>query len=372
MDIWSIIIIIFVAQGVFTLSLLLLSPQRKAVIANRYLAILIVFVIWVLLEFLAIRNAFKVPVNIFYGTRYGSWLLVGPLLYYFYKSLTIEEWRFKRSAFLHLIPFIAFVCIIPLLSAQELSQRQIHYGMLAVFDYRPKTVTAFEYVYSTIFYIQFVHLAIYLIINYKIITSYTKKLKDEYSNLHRIIWLKAFTIILMVVLFLASLYLYILFQTDVYSRNLDYIYVVPMGLFMYSIGYYLSGVHWRKIEQPNQKYQASSLKDDVKSDLQKRLEQVMGIEKLYLQNELRIKGLAAKLDLSSHHVSQLINEQYGCSFFDFVNKYRIQEAKSLIQSSPEKNLLQIAFDAGFNNKTSFINAFKKFESQTPSAFKKTL
>jgi YesN/AraC family two-component response regulator len=145
-----------------------------------------------------------------------------------------------------------------------------------------------------------------------------------------------------------------------------------MGIFMYSIAYYLSGVHWRKVAQPAPKYQASNLKDAVKPDMQQRLEQLMEVEKLYLHNELRIKDLASKLDLSSHHVSQLINEQYGCSFFDFVNKYRIQEAKKLIQSSPDKNLLQIAFDAGFNNKTSFVNAFKKFESQTPSAFKKAL
>lgn len=372
MDIWSIIIIIFVAQGIFTLSLLLFSKSRKAIISNRYLSILILFIIWVLIEFLAIRNTFKVPINVFYGTRYGSWFIMGPLLYYFYKSLTEEGWRIKWKSLLHLLPFVLFVFIVPFLSGEDLSYRQIHYGMLAVFDYRPKTVTPFEYVYSTVFYMQFIHLAIYLIINYRIITSYTKNLKNEYSNIRQTIWLKAFILILMIVLLLASAYLYILFQTDIYSRNLDYIYVVPMGLFMYSIGYYLSGIHWRKVEEPNQKYQASSLKDEVKTDMQKRLEHLMNVEKLYLQNDLRVKDLASKLKSSNHHVSQLINEQYGCSFFDFINKYRIQEAKEQIQTFPEKNLLQISFDSGFNNKTSFINAFKKFESQTPSAFKKSI
>ncbi|WP_394749254.1 helix-turn-helix domain-containing protein [Spongiimicrobium salis] len=372
MDVWSIVILIFVAQGLFTLSVLLFSKQRKGVRANVYLGVLMAFMVWILLEFLSIRTRFSIPLNSFYGTRYGSWLLAGPLVYYFYSALTKTDWKFGIRAALHLLPFIVFVLAIPLLNDSLLSTRQVHYGMLAVFDHRPKTTTFFEYLYSTVFYLQFLHLGAYLLYNFKMITSYNRKLKNQYSNINEVVWLHLFNALLIITLVFASLYLYILFKSDFYSRSLDYIYAVPMGFFIYSIGYYLSGLHWRKVPSSNQKYQASNLKEEEKAKILKDLTLLMDKEKMYLLNDLRIKDLATKLGVSAHHVSQVINEHYHCSFFDFINKHRVKEAQYLMRSFPEKNLLQISFDAGFNNKTSFVNAFKKFTSKTPSAYRKGL
>ena len=92
-------------------------------------------------------------------------------------------------------------------------------------------------------------------------------------------------------------------------------------------------------------------------------------EKVYLDSKIRLKDLAEMMSVSTHHLSQFLNQNMKLSFFDFINKHRVNEAKNLIRNHPEMTLLQIAYDAGFNNKTSFVNAFKKFEKQTPSAFK---
>jgi AraC-like DNA-binding protein len=243
--------------------------------------------------------------------------------------------------------------------------------MLAVFDYRPKTVTPFEYLYSTIFYLQFVHLAIYLILNSIIIQRYKTALKNEYSSITNLRWISIFNGLIVVILIFASAYLYILFQSDLYTRTLDYIYVVPIGLFVYAVSYKLSSQQWLPVTK-NERYQSSSLKETEKSNYITQLEKLMSDEKPFLQNDLRLHHLAELLQVKSHHLSQLINQHYQCSFFDFVNQYRVEAAKKLIQQSPKATLLEIAFDAGFNNKTSFVNAFKKFTGQTPSSFRKQL
>lgn len=371
LDIWSILILFFVAQGIFTLSILILDKNRWRVISNVYLSIIILLVIWVLLEFLAIRNTWKINIDIFYGTRYGSWLIFGPLIYYYYKSITDKNWKLTLVNFLHLLPFLTICVVIPLISSKSLSPRQIDYGMLSVFDYRPKTVTLFEYFYSAIFFLQFIHFGLYLLFNFRIIKNYTAGLKKEYSTISNVIWLRILNVLLVITLFLSSIYLYILFNTDFYNRSLDYIYIIPMGLFIYSVGYKISGIKWGTINEKPKKYTTSSLTLDIKIELREQLELLMKNDELFLINELRIKNVADKLNVNTHHLSQLINEHYKCSFFEYINQYRIKKAKENIMLFPEKNLLKIAFESGFNNKTSFVNSFKKFAGTTPSQFRKS-
>jgi AraC-like DNA-binding protein len=104
----------------------------------------------------------------------------------------------------------------------------------------------------------------------------------------------------------------------------------------------------------------------------RRLLRLMEAEKLYLEPELTLPELAAKLSVSPHHLSQVINRETNKSFFDFVNEYRVQEAKRLLGSPKHSHLsiLGIALDAGFNSKSAFYTAFGKHIGMTPSEFKK--
>ncbi|MEM9075995.1 MAG: helix-turn-helix domain-containing protein [Bacteroidota bacterium] len=371
-DIWSYAIILLLAQGVFVLSLLCLLPKRRQKLENRYLFAIILVFLWFLLEFYSIRNRILIPANSFYGTRYGSWMVLGPLTYFFFYSATSKKWQFGLKNIIHFLPFLIFVFIIPSISSSSLSHRQIHYGMLAVFDFRPKTVTPFEYVYSTVFYLQFLHLAGYLIYNQIMLGRYVKNLRKEFTALNGTRWLFVFNGLLLLILILASAYLYLLFASNIYSRNLDYIYVLPLGFFIYAIGYKISGVDWLRPDRTAPSYKHSTLKEEDKLVIQKQLEKLMVTEKPYLNNELRLNQLAELLSISTHHLSQFLNEHYRTSFFDFINKHRVQEAKQLIANKPKFTLLQIGYEAGFNNKTSFINAFKRFEGQTPSSYRKRI
>ncbi|MEK6151769.1 helix-turn-helix domain-containing protein [Flavobacteriaceae bacterium 3-367] len=369
LDIWSIGIIIIIFQGIFLLSILLVSAEKRRKRGNIFLFALILAFLWFLSEFLAIRTKYDIGFDLFYGTRYGSWFLLGPLTLFFFRSVTTTQRKFSKKDALHFFPFLVFVLIVPLLSSDTLSSRQIHYGMLAVFDHRKKVVTPFEYLYSVLFVLQFVHLGGYLVYNQIRISSYSEGLKREYSNINQVIWLKILNLLLMATLMLASVYLYVLFASDFYRRFLDYIYVLPMGFFIYSVGYRMAGIHWPVPTQKEAKYVNSSLTEDEKADYAERIKRLMQQDKPYLKNDLRLKELATLLQMSTHHLSQTINETYDCSFFDLINRYRVQEAKEIIRSQPRLTMLQVTFDAGFNNKTSFVNAFKKFEKMTPSQFR---
>ncbi len=103
-----------------------------------------------------------------------------------------------------------------------------------------------------------------------------------------------------------------------------------------------------------------------------RLENMMLQEKPYLQPELTLFDLAAKLNISAHQLSFLINQVFGQNFNSFINQHRVEEAKRLLidDKLSHLNLLGIGFEAGFNSKTAFNTTFKKMTGLTPSAYKK--
>ena len=370
-DIWSIAILIILFQGVFLLSVLLFSPTKRTKKSNLYLFGVILVLIWYLTEFLMVRQTFDIGLAIFYGTRYGSWFLLGPLTFFYFKSITDIHWKFEGKTLLHFLPFVIFVMIIPLISEDIINKRQVDYGMLSVFDHRKKIISPIQYVYSVVFIGQFIHLGIYLFKNLSVIKNYERGLKSEYAAIdHTIRWAKVFNVVLLSILLFSILFLYMLLVTDIYRRYLDYFYVLPTGILFYLISYYLMNADWKSTDQKNGKYVTSSLKTENIEGYIKKLNHLMDEKKIYLNNEIRLHDIAQMTGVSSHHISQIINEQFGSSFFDFINKRRVEEAKKLIMDNPKYTLLQIAFDAGFNNKTSFVNAFKKFENKTPSAFRK--
>lgn len=103
-----------------------------------------------------------------------------------------------------------------------------------------------------------------------------------------------------------------------------------------------------------------------------RLEQLMNSERLYLNPDLTLSDVAARLELSRHKLSALLSQGLGKSFYDFVNEYRVEEAKALMDSEMIKtfSLSGIARESGFNNYVSFYRVFKRFTRQSPSDYLK--
>lgn len=100
----------------------------------------------------------------------------------------------------------------------------------------------------------------------------------------------------------------------------------------------------------------------------------METEKPYRRAGLKLADLAESLDMPGHVLSQVINEEIGMSFFDFINKFRVEEAKDLLQKpdSDHYTLVAIANEAGFSSKTAFNRAFKKHARMTPSSYREQI
>ncbi len=116
------------------------------------------------------------------------------------------------------------------------------------------------------------------------------------------------------------------------------------------------------------------LAPDVADRYLKKLLRLMDTEQPYLDPGLHIDQLAEKICIPGYQLSKLINKKLDRNFFDFINEYRIDEAKRKLSGSEgrAKNILQIAYEVGFNSRSSFNAAFKKFTGSSPSQFKKSL
>lgn len=93
-------------------------------------------------------------------------------------------------------------------------------------------------------------------------------------------------------------------------------------------------------------------------------------QKPFLDNQLTVQKFAQISGISTHRVSEILNKELGINFFDFVNFYRVEEWKRRINDAPPSTTIQeIAYSVGFNSKSSFYTAFKKFTGQTPSEYR---
>lgn len=117
------------------------------------------------------------------------------------------------------------------------------------------------------------------------------------------------------------------------------------------------------------KYARSALSPAMRVRIKEKLERAMTEEKLYCDSLLNLRSLSAAVKEKAHYVSQVINQDFGASFYEFVNRRRIEHAKRLLVDAPEQTVLEIALFVGFNSKSTFNTAFRQQTGTTPSAFR---
>jgi AraC-like DNA-binding protein len=104
--------------------------------------------------------------------------------------------------------------------------------------------------------------------------------------------------------------------------------------------------------------------------IMEHLTALMETERLYEDETITLKDLAERLLITPHQLSQLLNDTLHTNFNNFVNRYRITEAERILIDDPRRPVLTIAFDVGFNNKTSFYDAFSRFNGMSPHRYRK--
>ncbi|MEL7001590.1 MAG: helix-turn-helix domain-containing protein [Bacteroidota bacterium] len=338
-DIWSIIFLIAAAQGMF-LSILLYTKKSKA---NYLLASLTFLFTLCLLYYVSFWTGLDNQLPFFFSIVLGFTYLIGPLLLFYIKSGASGSTLDIR----HFIPFCLYVIF------------YLTYWLIP--DNQKPTALTVQVI------VQNIHLMAYVIVIYRWIKS-NKDLKGDTSKLNKwrlqIFWAFAGYVF-------SFLSYYILVWTSVLKVEYDYMISLTSAFFIYFVGY-KGFTNPALINQYSKaKYEKSTLSDSASRAVLDKIKYQVEEKKLYLDSELKLKTLSEKLSLSTHHISQVLNQVEGKSFSDFINEYRLEEAK-MILSDPDKKelrLIDVAYDTGFNNKTSFNNAFKKITGMSPSQYR---
>lgn len=121
------------------------------------------------------------------------------------------------------------------------------------------------------------------------------------------------------------------------------------------------------------RYARSGLDRERLPDLRARIDALMNVDKPWLESDLTLAELAARAGLSPHHLSQLLNDGLGVSFFDYVNQRRVDEVRRCLADPAydKQTIMDIALASGFNSKASFNAVFKEMTGTTPSAFRRS-
>lgn len=123
-------------------------------------------------------------------------------------------------------------------------------------------------------------------------------------------------------------------------------------------------------EVKKERYKKSLLAGRDVTPILNKMISLMETDFLYRDETLTLKTLADSLSVNPHQLSQLINDNLNTNFSNFINRYRITEAEKILLEKPDRPVLAIAFDVGFNNKTSFYDAFSRFNGVSPHKYRK--
>ncbi len=220
----------------------------------------------------------------------------------------------------------------------------------------------------------------------KIVRKHKELVLNFYSNTHAksLTWVKRIAIALFT---LYSMWLLSVIPIAINSASERIIYIILSVfnvVFIYWValsGLFQEKVSWTEINpKPSTERQKESRKKSSTSATNEKFERdfemahsVMLQKKLYTRMDLNIDTLAHETGLSARAVSNAINSQAGSNFNHYVNELRINEAKKMIldKNYYHLNFAGIGMEVGFNSRSTFYSAFKKFTGQTPTQYRKS-
>lgn len=357
------------------LFLLSVSKKRKNPqnILMLFLSVILLLIVTVAASLHEIRPVFLVT-NLFEsGTRF----ILGPLLYIYIKSIFIKDKNLIKSHRLHLIPFVVYALVfsIPILISRLMGEPLFNY--LIFFN-----GTAYMAVVKDLFWLS------YILLSVRLFRRFKTKMKYNYSSFKRADfgWINKF---LSISLFIVLFDLVIVSYRILFIGHMTWdIGIIPLSfliLLTIYLGYH--GLRQSRIYLPDfllndkafhettkNKNGQTVLTREEQKNLKLKLESVLEKEKPFLEQELTLSLLAESIGTSDKKLSALLNHSLEISFYDFINKYRVEEVKEKLNSKEyEKySLLGIAYTCGFNSKSSFYRAFKKETGSSPTSYKKEI
>ncbi|OJJ21790.1 hypothetical protein BKI52_14915 [marine bacterium AO1-C] len=300
------------------------------------------------------------------GIRNAIFFLYGPFYYCCVQSLLTTQLIDKKKWLIHTVPSL------------------IYSGLLFFMIQNPGLWRASQ-VLTVVLVL--VHGILYLWKSYQLVVNYRKKTLNTYPHLK---YLQTITMLAGLFL-LASLVALLIVDTAYFVVLFNRYLTGLIGSFViYSLAYFavlFPEVFKLPIEKAETKDDTPAptpeviqvpskprFKGDELQIWKTKLEEVMNSSKLYLNPTLALNDIANEMKIDKLLVSRVINEGYQLNFYDFVNTYRVEHFIQLSQDKQYQHYttLALAYEAGFNAKSTFHKVFKKIKNTTPTAYLKLI
>ncbi len=316
------------------------------------------------------------------GPTYPLLFLIGPALFLYTKYLWNNSYKLRIS---HLL------MILPTIWALWDSSGWIFFNLEAKAEILRNADPWAQQEISTIQFVKFgvliIHTGIYLGLIVRDLKKYRLFIENSSSNNDQVLkfeWLKKLAIGLFIYVGGFFVTMVALATTEKYGLLIDRAWIVVLAFFIQAIGFMAiqqPKFFSKEIEQEvneeeevsiREKYKNSPLEEVKAEEYFRSLKRLMEEEKLFLNPELKASEVASRIGIPTYQLSHLLSIKSEYNFFDFINSYRVEEVVKLLSEPNNEHLtiLGIGLEAGFNNKSSFNRAFKKFTGNTPSSFKK--
>lgn len=293
-------------------------------------------------------------------------------LYFCIKFLVFKGVKLQKIDALHIIPALVYLIYIMMtFYSQPLEDRQ-------------QMLLTEGYVYGTGYVVmewfsKMLRVA-YCIACFIMLSRYKNLLKDQKANIEKghINWLNNLVIGFMVVMLAEAILITmkafnIVVPIDPYSFQRVGLTVNYASFVLVNLLFFLAVRDFFSFEQMEDEETNKTAVDDniVNPKMAEEVDKAMLESKAYLDPDITLDKLAESLSLQAKDLSMLINRHLGVNFYEFINKYRIDEAKQMLLAEEHKNttITDIYFAVGFNSKSVFYTFFKKFENMTPSQYK---
>ncbi|HVV56401.1 MAG TPA: helix-turn-helix domain-containing protein [Mucilaginibacter sp.] len=301
-------------------------------------------------------------------------LAIGPLLYFYTRGLIKDEVKLKRRDYWHFLPLlldaqsqvIALLYVTRILAIPVVQRFYFSYEVQSILFRRGTILDNLPV---------FISLSVYSVISYGMIR---RRLSDKQQSVYKQADLKRARNIIYVMAALAF-GLLITMLIYAYSSVWDYyIIYIPATLFIYvtSMAIYRRHSHMttEDILEYNKPIGKVYFTGAEAVDYSYRLNQLMEFEKIYLDPLLKMDMLAEKLSLTERSVSNLLNHHIGKGFNDFINEYRVEEAKRRLidPATRQFTIAAIGLDCGFNSLATFQRCFKQFTGVTPGQYQRSV
>ncbi len=381
--------ILFGATQGLVLGVHFLFRDRGDAVTNRWLALVILLISVHMGETMLTETALVETAPWAMGSTWFLVYMLGPAYYFYVRRVVRPDLAFSWPDLLHFLPAVVIlVDMLPWLTAPaEIKiewQRHLASGGSMNLNLRTIAKLAFHVIQNFA----------YVLVCIGLVNRAESRLSERGSDNDLDASLRALRTVIRWFAAWSAVYVFLflgLVFFGVYGANVDKVWMIVISLFVQANGLMalnrpevFFGVLLPEVETadpaagpeleptpvPVLKYRNSSLSEEQLAHYRSVFEDLMTTTKPYRDGTLRLADLAERLEISTHHLSQMLNRELGGNFFEVINSYRVAEAKRLMvaQEYDNQTLLALAFAAGFNNKNSFNRAFKKEVGETPSTF----